>query len=153
MSTENLPRRRRVDHGWRRLIRENWYRDVWLLIISACVAWAAWSTVNLADDVNTGRRQGIGITCGATNAVIDAGRAAIGTPTNFPPALERNLRQLGFPPREQREQASRRAAEQYARSIATGVVRNAKDPRKARDVVRPDGSLDCDRLAAVANAN
>lgn len=151
MSTHNPPRRRSGDGGWRRLIRENWYRDVWLLIISACVAWAAYSTVQLAGDVNDGRRQGIGITCGATNAVIHAGRATIGASSRFPPQLERNLRELGFPPRQQRERAAEGAAQRYARSIASGVVRNAG--RDARDVVRRDGSLDCDRLAAVANAD
>lgn len=28
------PRRRATDRGWRRFIRENTYRDVWLLVIS-----------------------------------------------------------------------------------------------------------------------
>lgn len=27
-------RRRSTDRGWRRFLRENWYRDVWLLVMS-----------------------------------------------------------------------------------------------------------------------
>lgn len=32
--TPDIPQRRRTDRGWRMLVRENAYRDVWLLIIT-----------------------------------------------------------------------------------------------------------------------
>lgn len=31
------PMRRSTDHGWRRFVRENFYRDVWLLLITVIV--------------------------------------------------------------------------------------------------------------------
>jgi len=34
VSTTAPPRRRKSDRGWRSLIRENFYRDVWLLLIT-----------------------------------------------------------------------------------------------------------------------
>ena len=43
---DTAPRRRRSDRGWRRIVRENAYRDVWLLLVTGFVAWALISFQN-----------------------------------------------------------------------------------------------------------
>jgi hypothetical protein len=58
----------------------------------------------------------------------------------------RNLERLGYPPAEVRKRNARRAADEYARAIARGVERQSG----VRGVVRPDGSIDCRRLARLA---
>lgn len=44
-----IHRRRASDKGWRVLVRENWYRDVWLLLVTAIVLWALLSARNATD--------------------------------------------------------------------------------------------------------
>ena len=43
-------RRRRTDRGWHVIIRENAYRDVWLLVVSVLVAVAVIGVENTQDD-------------------------------------------------------------------------------------------------------
>jgi hypothetical protein len=35
--------RRAGDGGWRSLVRENWYRDVWLIVVTVLVAASLWT--------------------------------------------------------------------------------------------------------------
>src|SRR4051812_37588062 len=67
-----------------RFLRENWYRDVWLIIISVVVLWSSISTYQNGQDTyqnqqdqRTGRRVALGATCAAVSGVIEAGRATI----------------------------------------------------------------------------
>ncbi len=50
-TTNGTPTRRNGDRGWRVLVRENWYRDLWLLVVTGFVFWALLSAQE-ASDVN-----------------------------------------------------------------------------------------------------
>lgn len=103
---------------------------------------------DLAASQRQGRQIAIGITCGATSAIIAAGRATITGGGNLPPELERNLRRLGYPPRSVREASARRAAEAYSSSIANAIEKQSG----VKGIVRSDGSLDCDRVKVASRA-
>lgn len=126
-----------------RVLRDNWYRDVWLLMVTVLVVLAVTKTYSNVDDIQDGRRIGTNVTCSATSAIIDAGRdtlrnAATITPTKF----ERNLVALGLPRKKARTEAANQAAKKYGESIASAVaVQTGRN-----DIVRPDGSLDCAAL-------
>jgi hypothetical protein len=125
--------------GWRRLVRENAYRDVWLLLVSGLMVWALLDIRGVVNDQREGRRYAVNVVCGATSAVIDAGRATITGGGVGPPEFVRNLERLGYPPRRVREAQAQKAAAQYADLIARRVEKVAG----ATDVVRRDGTLDC----------
>lgn len=132
------PRRR-----FTRILRENWYRDVWLLIITVLVLLAVSKTYGNVGDIQDGRRVGTNVTCSATSAIIDAGRdtirnAATITPTEF----EKNLVALGLPRRKARTEAANQAAKKYGESIASAVALQTG----RSDIVLSDGSLDCAAL-------
>ena len=98
-------------------------------------------------DQREGRSIAVQTTCIAISAVVDAGRATLlagGRPQ--PQPFERNLLKLGFPPLAKREKAAQIAAATYSRSIASRVA--AITGRV--DLVKPDGSLDCNRLREAA---
>lgn len=140
--------RRRSDKA-RLILRENWYRDVWLLLVSAFVVVAVLNSRDAVERQKEGRRVAVQAICGATSAVIEAGRATItGGATGVGGEFERNLRALGYPPRKVRQRQAMQAAEAYARTIAEGVRQAAGV--NARGLVRRDGTLDCQRLQQVA---
>lgn len=143
------PTRRRGDrHWWMTLVRENWYRDLWLLLISATVVLELVRIGGLVDDVQDGRRVGTSVTCAGLTATIDAGRDQISSAARIRPReLELNLMKLGLPKKEARARAADAAADAYARSISQAVAREA-GAESARQIVRTDGSLDCDALKA-----
>lgn len=62
--TSDHPRRRSTDRGWRRVARENWYRDVWLLIITIVV----WISIN---NIQANRRESVRLSCEQTNEIHD----------------------------------------------------------------------------------
>ena len=98
-------------------------------------------------DQREGRAVAVQTTCTVISAVVDAGRATLlagGAPQ--PQPFERNLLRLGFPSLVKRQKAAQIAAATYSRSIANRVA--AITGR--RDLVKPDGSLDCDRLREAA---
>jgi hypothetical protein len=144
------PGRRRGDQGLlKRLSRslpERAYRDVWLILITGLVAWSLIGIQNTVNDQRDGRKYAVNVVCGATSAVIDAGRATITGGGVGPPEFVRNLEALGYPPKRVREAQAQKAAEQYAELIARRVERVAG----ARDVVKPNGTLDCVRLTELA---
>jgi hypothetical protein len=103
----------------------------------------------VAASQRAGRRTAVSITCGATSAIIEAGRATIlGGGRSITPELERNLRRLGYPSRAQREREARRAAEAYSLGIASAIEKESG----VQGIVREDGTLDCDRLLVAARA-
>lgn len=50
-------RRRSSDRGWRRLVRENWYRDVWLLAITIVALAGTIVAVNGANEARDATRE------------------------------------------------------------------------------------------------
>jgi hypothetical protein len=71
-------RRRVTDRGWRRLIRENWYRDVWMLIITGLVALALWNQSDTTREVRSNQQANTQALCafrGDIQKRYDAGKA------------------------------------------------------------------------------
>jgi hypothetical protein len=138
---------RRTDRGLRALVRENAYRDVWLIIITGLVLWSQIGQHDLALEQREGRKQAVDVTCAAVTAVIDAGRSTI-TGGTQPGSAEfvANLERLGYPPKPVREAQAEKAADAYARFIS-GKVESLTG---ARGVVNPDGSLNCEKFRELA---
>jgi hypothetical protein len=130
--------------------RENWYRDIWSLLLTIFVAMALANNNATVDKVQEGRRTGTGVSCAISNAIVKAGRGVIlSSATVRPRKLEVNLMKLGLPRREARAIAARHAADAYAESIAVDVARVAGP--SAKGVVRKDGTLDCQALFVATN--
>lgn len=137
-----------------RFLRENWYRDVWLIIISVVVLWSSISTYQNGQDTyrnqqdqRTGRRVAVGATCAAVSGVIEAGRATIASGVIIKPKLfERNLERLGLPPVDVRRDSAEDAAVAYSRAIAIRVAQATHNS----SLVRKNGTLDCRRLQVAA---
>jgi hypothetical protein len=102
----------------------------------------------VADAQRVGRRTAVSITCGATSAIIEAGRATIINGAELPPRLERHLTRFGYAPRAQRRRAARATADRYSRGIAAAIELESG----VQGVVRENGTLDCKRLLVVARA-
>lgn len=58
-------------------LRENWYRDVWLFIISVVVAVIAFHVLSVADDLVTTRRTAVRDACNADNIQADVMRTIL----------------------------------------------------------------------------
>jgi hypothetical protein len=140
----SVPRRRHDDRGWKSvIIRENAYRDVWLLLISGFLLLALVRSQDAIDRQIEGRRIGSSITCSVISSVIEAGRDQIlSSATPGPPNFEANLRKLGYPPIKVRREAAQAAAHQYASRIAWRV----KEASGLRGIIRKDGTLNCPNL-------
>lgn len=156
---DRTPGRRRSDLERHRLIRwrENWYRDVWLLLTTALVAWALLGQNNVLDDVRRvqdeqreGRRAAVQVTCAATSAVIDAGRATIiGGAQNLDPEFTASLERLGYPPVEVRQAQAQKAAKAYAKAIANRV----ETATGFTGIVNENGTLNCAKLADLSRVD
>jgi hypothetical protein len=132
------------------VLRDNWYRDVWLLLITVLVLLAVGRTYGLVNDIQEGRRVGTNVTCSATSAIIDAGRDTLkNSATIKPTEFEQNLVNLGLPRKEARTKAADEAAKRYGQSIASAVAKQTGRD----DIVRPDGSLDCAALKRAASVD
>jgi hypothetical protein len=166
MMTEERPpdaRERTSDMRWDRrarhwlrtklapLIRENWYRDVGLIVVCTLLFFGWRGQANLLDEQRDGRRQAVDITCAAVTAVIDAGRATItgGDAQLGSPEFIANLERLGYPPKAVREKQAEQAAEAYASFISQRVEKLTG----AQGVVNADGSLNCRKFRALSRVN
>lgn len=120
------------------------------IVTVAVVAPTVLDTSRTTTQIQEGRRAGQQITCAANAAVIDAGRSVITghapgkPPATPPPAVERTLRKLGYPPFAVRQQQAERAGDEYGRQIARAIQRATR----VKGLVKRDGTLDCERLAA-----
>lgn len=146
----------------RRLLRENWYRDVWLLLISAVVLLSLLSLGNATTQIQQGRRATAGITCAVSASVVKAGRLTIVTSAEapLPPKLEALLRRYDYPPLSVRRAKAQRSADAYTRSINEEIVRAAGV--QAKKVIAPAklpngepnpdaGTLNCAKLRELAH--
>lgn len=160
---DNHPGERRYDRGARQPGR---LRTAYLLVhryVLPSTAWsflasliAVWAVVLHYGDqgkIISGRQSAIAVTCGATNGVIVAGRQIVlgATNPNVPVSrFERNLEALGYPPRRVRRAQAVKAANDYAAQIRASVQRQVDG--NAKEIVRPDGTLDCAVFERVARA-
>jgi hypothetical protein len=136
-------KRRTEDKRRHAILRENWYRDVWLVIITVIVFLALIAANGERQRNIEGRRIAVESICGATSAVITAGRAVIGgSGAGLAPELERFLRKHGYPPKPVRQAEAKKAAEAYAESIARGIESNSG----VTGLVRKNGTLNCRKM-------
>lgn len=116
------------------------------------IAFSATTLHNRRDllDQRQGRALALDVTCGATSAVIEAGRDTIIGASSAPRSAktERALEALGFPPKAVRDRQAADAAKEYARSIA----RSVQEQSGRTDLVRADGSLNCAKLKRAVRA-
>lgn len=145
---------RRVRH-WLRVrfapvVRENWYRDVWLILITGALFWSQIGLSDVVERQRESRRAVDRITCAATSAVIDAGRATItGGAESLDPEFARNLEALGYPPLKVRKEQAEQAAHAYAEAIA----RRVEEATGATGIVNPNGTLDCRALVGLTSGD
>lgn len=133
------------DHRFR-FLRENWYRDVWLVFVTVLVLWATLISHNAQTEQREGRKVSLTATCAAISGVIEAGRTSIrGGVVIRPRAFERNLIKIGLPPFHVRVRAAEAAANAYGRAIAIRV----EQATHRKGLARSDGTLNCARIRQV----
>lgn len=136
-------------------LRENWYRDLWLLLLTIVLVGLslnasgdAGEALSKAERQQEGRAVAVDVVCGGLSAVIESGRAAFTAGGQLPPRLTDFLERHGYPPAAVREAAARKAAVDYAEGIAKAVERESG----LSGLVRRDGSLNCQALRKAAAA-
>jgi hypothetical protein len=142
-------------------LRENWYRDVWLLAITAFCVFLALRIEGSVNQIQEGRRDSAGISCAVSSATVQAGKLVIvqSSEQPLPPKLERFLEEHGLPPLQDRKVAAQGTAAAYTQLINRAIVRYAGV--QAKSVLEPDklpdgalnpnaGLLNCERLRRLA---
>lgn len=127
-----------------------WVRDLCTLALIVMVVLTLTGQDSTLDRQREGRKLAIEAICGVQRAVISAGQAQLRSGANIqPPRFERNLEQLGYPSKAQRQKAAEAAARGYARSIAEAVQRESG----VKGLVdERTGSLHCTRLVKASGA-
>jgi hypothetical protein len=134
-------------HERKRWPNDNWYRDVWLFVVTAIVFLALHDASAAIKSNHEGRRAAVNVTCATLSAVIESGRETLRAGAQIgPPRFERGLTRMGLPPLADRQRAADLAATHYSKNIATEVERQSG----VRGLVLPDGRLDCSRLRTLA---
>jgi hypothetical protein len=133
-----------------RILRENWYRDVWLFSVTILVALALNAEHKHTNEIQQGRRTTSGISCAVSAAVVKAGRVIIvsSSKQGLPPKLELFLERHGLPPKKVREQGAEVSARGYTAGINEEIVKVSGV--KAAQVLNKDGTLNCDKLRTLA---
>jgi hypothetical protein len=130
-------------------LRENWYRDVWLVLVTALVLWATVVSHNTQTQQREGRKVSLTATCAAISGVIEAGRATIlGGVIIRPKEFERTLTKMGLPSFPVRKRSADAAAAAYGHAIAMRV----EQATHRKGLARKDGTLDCDAIRQVGRA-
>jgi hypothetical protein len=157
---------RAEDHGKLYAWWGRYGRDLTTVIAVGLAAWAVIGVVGEAREVKKtqaeqkkGRAIAIAVTCAATSATIDAGRATItgqiGAP--LPSRFARALERLGYPPQEVRDEQAREVARAYGDLIARRVQAAAQtagvERELAEDLVTESGRLDCRRIGRASRVN
>jgi hypothetical protein len=133
-------------------------RDLTTVIAVGLSAWAVIGLDREQEEQREGRRIAVAVTCAASSAIIDAGRATltgqIGAP--LPQEFARQLEKLGYPPQKVRDQQAREAARAYGSFISRRVQRAARGAEVERqiadDLVTEAGRLNCERLKVASAA-
>jgi hypothetical protein len=142
-------------------LRDNWYRDVWLLVITLFVVVLALKILSVVNEIQEGRRDSAGISCAVSSATVTAGKLVIvqSSEQPLPPKLEQFLEEHGLPPLKDRQLAARGTADEYTKLINAAIVKYAGV--RGTSVLEPDklpngqpnpaaGLLNCDKLRALA---
>lgn len=131
-------------------LRENWYRDLWLFLVTVLVVVALSSIHAQTNEIQAGRRNTSGISCAVSAAVVKAGRVIIvsSSEQGLPPRLEMFLEEHGLPPKAVRDKAAQQSAKSYTAGINAEIVKvSGVDAQK---VLNPDGTLNCNKLRELA---
>jgi hypothetical protein len=150
---------RAEDHGKLYAWWGRYGRDLTTVIAVGLAAWAVIGVVSEQRKQKESRRIAIAVTCAATSATIDAGRATItgqiGAP--LPSRFARALERLGYPPQEVRDEQAREVARAYGDLIARRVQAAAQtagvEHELAEDLVTESGRLDCRRIGRASRVN
>src|SRR4051794_8741858 len=125
---EHNPRARASDKGWR--YKLGWvYRNTLPLVCLAIAFWALGRTQSDVERQREGRAVAIDVLCGFGNGVAEAGRKAL--------AGELVGQQPG-------RGLSKASQSDYIQTITSTLL--AEAGIQGRDVIRPDGEVDCARL-------
>lgn len=136
--------RRRDDRKWPRHLR-----DLWMLAITGLVVLALSHAGDALNNVQQGRRVANGVNCAILSAISEAGRQVIGQGASQPETpLTRFLERHGYPPARVRARQAQMAADAYVSSISQRIEMEVG--HKGDQLVRPDGTINCDRLASIA---
>lgn len=146
-------------HG--KLLNENWYRDLWLALVTAAVVIGFVAIEGKTNEIQEGRKATAGITCAVSAAVVKGGRVTIVTSSEapLPPKLEGFLKKYEYPSKKVRRHQAQLSGEAYTKSINAEIVKAAGV--KASKVIEPDklpnghpnpnaGSLNCKNLRELA---
>lgn len=142
------PQRRRGDHRWKINSRENWYRDVLLVVVCGLVVLSLNASGDALDRVQQGRIAGTKVTCAIASAISEAGRQTIEAQPFGESPFIRFLERHGYPPASVRERQSQAAAAAYVSGISQRVERQIG--HKSDGLINRDGTINCARLAAIA---
>lgn len=100
---------------------------------------------DLFNGQQSGRRFAVKVTCAAESAIAEQGRQVIeGSSMLLPPAQERALERLGFPPFKVRQLQSAKQANSYVGGIAKAIDKAVG--HRGDGLVRKNGTLDCVRF-------
>jgi hypothetical protein len=149
--------------------RENWYRDVWLFLITLLVLLALYTLGGQTEEIQTGRAFGTEINCGFNQAVLLANRHLIegsSSSRHETPTSERRLEELGFGTRVQREEQAKLQGVLYIQSVqagielfagakASGIIddRPKENARTGKLDVANVGTVNCMRLKKITKAH
>jgi hypothetical protein len=141
--------------------RDNWYRDVWLLLITGFCVFLGLRIEGNVNEIREGRRDSAGISCAVSSATVQAGKLVIvqSSEQPLPLKLEHFLEEHGLPPLQDRKAAARTTAGEYTQLINRAIVKYAGV--NATSVLEPNtlpngkpnpaaGLLNCDKLRVLA---
>lgn len=131
----------------------------WLLIISVVVVIAISAAEHAStrsdtaiQNVQTGRKNSLAVTCVIIDAFATAGRVTISSAGSLPEsAFTRNLEKLGYPPLKVRQAQSVKAARGYV-VLISDKVSAALGGKAAKRLVNKDGTIDCRQFKLIAHA-
>lgn len=124
-------------------------RDIVLVAVSTFVILTVLTLNSQSTRIQEGRRVGTGFTCAALSAVSLAGRAVItSSAAGRETPLTRFLERHGYPGPKKRAAQSAMLGDRYTATILAAVERQIG--RKGAGLVLPDGSIDCVKLARLA---
>lgn len=147
----------------RRLIRENAYRDLWLLAVSIMVLFGFKALSDKTAEIQEGRKTGTTITCVITSSILRGSHNFIVASSSapLPGKIEARLVKEGYPRKAEREQEGVRSADSYTTAVANAVVAAAGN--EARGLIAETspakgkhgpaaGTLNCARLKTLTKA-
>lgn len=151
--TRRLGDRPGVEHQrrWQIRVRENSYRDWWLLAITLIALLGIWLNHGTLTAQVKGRHFAVGAICATLSSISEAGRQVIVSGAEAPDTpFMRFLEAHGYPSRAERQRHAQAAARLYVQRISTSVQQEVGG--KAAHLVRPDGGIDCAELQKLSNA-